>query len=60
MSFKLEISEGLTSYKNDVEISLLKLETEINSIYMTLEVIDKKKIDKIESLIQESDNNVYK
>jgi len=58
MSFKMEISENLNSYKSDIERSLSKLETEINAIAMTLGAIDLKKGDKIESLIRESENNV--
>ena len=56
----MEISESFNSYKCDIEKSLSKLETEINSISMTLEGIDLKKNDKIESLIKESENNVIK
>lgn len=58
MSFKMDISENFNSYKTDIEKSLTKLETEINSISMTLERIDFKKNDKIESLIKEGENNV--
>ncbi len=59
MSFKMEISENFNSYKIDLEKSLSKLETEINSISMTLNSIDTNKNDKIESLIRESENNVF-
>jgi len=55
----MEISENFNSYKIDLEKSLSKLETEINSISMTLNSIDTNKNDKIESLIRESENNVF-
>lgn len=60
MSFKMEISENFNSYKSDIEKSLSKLETEVNSILMTLGSIDFKKNDKIETLIREIENNVTK
>lgn len=54
----MEISENFTSYKKDIEKNISDLEKEINSVSMTLNSIDTKKIDKIESLIRESENNV--
>lgn len=58
MSFKMEISENFSSYRSDIEKSISNLETEINSIAITLNSIDGRKNDRIESLIKESENNV--
>jgi hypothetical protein len=58
MAIKLDLSENLTSYKSDLEKGLSTLETEINSISISLSAIPKSQILNIENIITESQNNV--
>lgn len=58
MSIKLDITEGVESYKEDVEKDLETLEMEINSIAISLAAITKPQIHKIENLFTECENNV--
>ncbi len=58
MSIKLDLSESLTGYKEDLERNITNLETELNSISISLSSITKPQIIKIESLISECENNV--
>lgn len=58
MSIKLDLSESLTSYKDDVERNISHLDTELNSISISLSAIPKHQIYKIENLITECENNV--
>jgi hypothetical protein len=58
MAIKLEISESLTSYQEDVEKELKLLELEINNIQISLNAISKSQSDKIEKLLRSCENNV--
>lgn len=58
MSVKLDISESLASYQEDLMRDLRTLESEINSISLSLNVISKQQILKIENLISDCENNV--
>jgi hypothetical protein len=60
MSIKLDLSENITGYKEDLEKDLQTLETELNSISISLNIIPKPQINKIESLFSECENNVRK
>jgi hypothetical protein len=56
---KLDVSESLDGYKEDLEKDLQILENEINSISISLAAIPKDQIMRIENLIKESENNVF-
>jgi hypothetical protein len=58
MSIKLDLSENITGYKEDLDKDLQTLETEINSISISLNIISKPQINKIESLFSECESNV--
>jgi len=60
MSIKLDKSESIDSYKDDLEKSLSSIETELNSISISLNVISKTQLNKIQNLFTECDNNVNK
>ena len=58
MSIKLDLSENISSYKEDIERDFSILEIELNSISITLNSISKSQILKIENLFKECENNV--
>jgi len=58
MSVKLDLSENITGYREELEKSLRDLETELNSISISLSVISKAQANKIEDLFTQSGNNV--
>ena len=58
MAIKLEISEGLTSYQEDIEKDFKLLELEINNIQISLNPISKTQSQKIEKLLTQSENDV--
>jgi hypothetical protein len=58
MTTKIDFSENLTSYSQEFEKILDKLETEINSIKISLTPISKKQLKEIDSLMTESENNI--
>ncbi len=58
MSIKLDLSENILGYKEELERDLENLETELNSISISLSVISKLQVNKIENLFTECDNNV--
>ena len=58
MSVKLDLSENLTCYQDDLNRDLSTLESEIHSISLSLNVISKQQILKIENLFTECENNV--
>lgn len=59
MSTKLD-AENISSYKEDLEKDMQQIETELNSINITLNSITKPQISKIEILFTECNNNVKK
>ncbi len=58
MSVKLEFSENIQSYRDEINTDLSQIETEINSISLTLDAIPKHQINKIEKLLTDCENNV--
>ena len=58
MAIKLEISESLTSYQEDIEKELKLLELEIKNIQISLNAISKSQSEKIEKLFTSCENNV--
>jgi hypothetical protein len=58
MAIKLEISENLSSYKEDLENDINSIETELNSINISLNSIPKHQIIKIEDHFSQCENNV--
>ena len=60
MSIKLDLSENILGYKEELERDLENLETELNSISISLSVISKLQVNKIENLFTECENNVKK
>jgi len=58
MAIKLEISESLTSYQEDLEKDFKLLEIEINNIQISLNPISKSQSQKIEKLLRQSENDV--
>ena len=58
MAIKLEISESLTSYQEDIEKELKLIELEIKNIQISLNAISKSQSDKIEKLFTSCENNV--
>jgi hypothetical protein len=58
MSVKIDLSENIASYKEDLDRDLSLLETELNSISLSLSTIPKTQIYKIDNLLTECDNNV--
>jgi hypothetical protein len=58
MSVKLDLSEDLVSYTEEIENSLRMLENEMNSVMITLNPLSKGQISKIEDLISNCENNV--
>ncbi len=58
MSIKLDLSENITGYKDDLEKDIISLETELNSISISLNIISKQQINKIDNLFTECENNV--
>jgi hypothetical protein len=60
MSIKLDLSEELTTYRNDLEKALSILENELNSFNITLTPMTKSQLIKIEQLLKDSESNVRK
>jgi len=58
MAIKLEISESLTSYQEDIEKELKQIEIEIKNIQISLNAISKSQSEKIEKLLTSCENNV--
>jgi hypothetical protein len=58
MAIKLEISESLTSYQEDIEKELKLLELDIKNIQISLNAISKSQSEKIEKLFTSCENNV--
>jgi hypothetical protein len=58
MSTKLDLSENITSYKEDILKDMSTIETELNSISITLNTIPKNQLIKIEKLFTDCENNV--
>jgi len=58
MSTKLDISENISSYKQDSNRDLVTIEFELNTIPFTLNSITKPTINKIENLFIDCENNV--
>ena len=58
MSIKLDLSENITGYKEDLVKDLISLEMELNSISISLNIIPKQQINKIDNLFTECENNV--
>jgi len=58
MSTKLDLSENISSYIEDINRDLVTIEFELNSISLSLNSITKPTINKIENLFIDCENNV--
>jgi hypothetical protein len=58
MSVKLDLSENITSYEEDLERDFSELDIELNAISLSLNAIPKHQINKIDNLLVECENNV--